>query len=138
MFEMKNLYLLKISIIIMLIIACDYTDNKLKVKNNSSETICFVHDMDTILDNQESDIYYFNRNCIVPGEISSQVAFGRPYEWSDEINRSKNKKLNVFIINHDTLLKYNDWQYISINKLFKRYEYTEEELNKNNWIIEYP
>jgi hypothetical protein len=57
--------------------------------------------------------------------------------WPFLIQRSKNKRLNVFFINVDTIIKYQDWNHIRESKKYCRKEYTLEELEKTKWIIEY-
>lgn len=119
--------------------SCDYTETRLKVKNNTNETIIFDYSSDTILRTDDTNrINTLKWDKIFPGELCVKKKFGDLTAWSGVIYKSKNKKLNVFIINYDTLLKYNDLDYIKNNKLFMRYEYSEEYLNNNNWIITYP
>jgi hypothetical protein len=122
----------------MLAGTCDYNDNRLKIKNNSAYDIAFDYSTDTIL---EQDFINFNsiiNDKIMPGELANQLLPGSTNAWPFLIKKSKNNKLNVFIFNYDTLLKYNDREYIRNHKLYKRYSLTEEELNQINWIIEYP
>ena len=129
---------LSILILILLLGACQKVDIKLKVKNNSKHAVAFDCSLDTVLDAESYDINIFIRDKINPGAISTQIKPGDTKGWQSLIESSKNKKLNAFIIEIDTLLKYNDWEYIRKNKLYNRYELTEEELNKKNWTIEYP
>ena len=91
--------------------------------------------MDTILDDTENKIEFFIGDKIPPHVTARKF---RPGSWSQQIRNSRNTKLNLFIIQLDTLLKYRDWEYIRTNRVYKRYEYTEEELNKKGWVIEYP
>lgn len=58
--------------------------------------------------------------------------------WPFLIKRSINNKLNVFILEVDTILKYRDWQVILEKRLYHRYEYSEIDLNKSKWVIVYP
>ncbi len=136
---MNKLQITLSTLILMLLLgACNKVDVKLKVKNNSKHAIAFDCSLDTVLDAESYDINIFIRDKIDPGVISTQIKPGDTKGWQSLIESSKNKKLNAFIIEIDTLLKYNDWEYIRKNKLYKRYELTEEELNKKNWIIDYP
>lgn len=124
---------------IISLISCDYNDNRLNIKNNSNETIIFNYSSDTIFETANPEIINnLKKDPIFPDELVEKDMRGSKIGWSKVIYNSKNKKLNVFIINYDTLDKYNDLDYIKNNKLFERYEYTEEYLNKNNWIITYP
>ena len=117
--------------------ACDFNDIRLSVKNNSNHAIVFVTSLDTNIQ-YSNNIEYYIDNKILPGEIGNKTQRGSTNAWSLSIRRSKNKKLNVFIISVDTLTKYNNWENIVTRKLYKRYEFTEEDLDRINWIIEYP
>jgi hypothetical protein len=125
-------------ICVSLIGACDYNDNRLKIKNNGNHAVAFEYSLDTILDKETNNISFYIRDKILPGAIVSKSKPGSTQGWTFVIQNSNNKKLNIFIINIDTLLKYNDWEYIRNHKLYKRYSLTEEELKKLDWIIEYP
>lgn len=116
---------------------CDYSDSRLLIKNNSEYAIAFDYSLDTILE-KRSNIDFYIRDKIMPGETVAKTKPGSTNGWPFLIQKSHNKKLNLFIINVDTLIKYNNWDYIRNNRLYKRYELTEEELNRNDWIVEYP
>ncbi|HQI60477.1 MAG TPA: hypothetical protein PK352_12090 [Tenuifilaceae bacterium] len=135
-----KLHLFLILIILVSIAGtCDYNDNRLNIKNNSNHAIAFDYSIDTTLEKRANDnIQFYIREKILPGETKSKSKPGSTQGWPFLIQRSNNKKLNVFIINIDTLLKYNDWEYIRNHRLYKRYSFTEEELKRINWIIEYP
>jgi len=124
---------------IVLEFSCDYNDDRLQVKNNSNENIIFDFSDDTLLElKNNEDIKFFIREKIVPGETSRQIMQGSVNGWPFLVQRSKNNRLNVFFINMDTLSKYNDWIVILKKKLYNRKEFTLEELEKNEWVIEYP
>jgi len=127
-----------ITSVVMLAGTCDYNDNRLKIKNNSAYDIAFDYSTDTILEQDFTNFNSIINDKIMPGEVANQLLPGSTNAWPFLIKKSKNNKLNVFIFNNDTLLKYNDREYIRNHKLYKRYSLTEEELNEINWIIEYP
>lgn len=136
---------MKIKLIVVLILfitlagTCDYNDNRLMIRNNSDHAIAFDYSLDTILEKRNNEnIAFYIRDKILPGETVAKNKPGSTNSWSFLIQKSNNKKLNLFIISIDTLTKYNNWEYIRNNRLYKRYELTEEELNKKNWIVEYP
>ncbi|KAF5031656.1 hypothetical protein DSECCO2_625520 [anaerobic digester metagenome] len=135
-----KLHLLLISVSLVTIAGtCDYTDSRLKIKNNSKNAIAFDYSIDTVLEERSNEnIAFFLRDKILPGETSLKTKPGSTNGWPFLIQKSLNKKLNIFIIEVDTLVKYNDWGYIRKNRLYRRYELTEDELNKKNWIVEYP
>lgn len=134
---------LHIFLIVILLIAlagtCDYSDNRLVIKNNSEVAITFDYSIDTVMEERSNgNIAFFIRDKILPGETSIKTKPGSTNGWSFLIQKSVNNRLNVFIIEVDTLLKYNDWGYIKKNDLFRRYQFSEDELNRKNWVIEYP
>lgn len=136
--NMKNLFFL-ILILISFLGACDYYDNRLQIKNNSYQAIVFDYSLDTLLKNETFDrIPYLIRDQIGPYCTVNKIIPGSTQGWPFLIQASKNQKLNVFFIIVDTLVKYNDLEYISDHKLYKRFEYSEEELENLNWVIEYP
>lgn len=124
-------------IIVIIFISCDYFDNRLKIKNNSNYAIAFDFSQDTIF-NSINNVQAVLNNNIQPIGIKYFSMPGSRRSWSNYINNSKNKKLNIFIFSVDTLYKFYNWNYIISNKLYKRYEFTEDELDKMNWTIEYP
>lgn len=133
---MKFQQFLILIVLVSLAGACDYTDDRLNIRNNSNHAIAFDYSVDTTLEKKQIyNIPYYIENKILPGETIAQTI---PMSWPSLIYRSNNKKLNVFIISIDTLLKYDDWEYIRTHRLYQRYSFTEEELNRINWIIEYP
>ena len=134
---MKLHYYLIVIILFFVAEACDFYDVRLSVKNNSNHAIAFETSLDTNLE-YTNYIPFYIREKILPGETSIESNIGSTNEWSRHIQRSKNKKLNVFIINLDTLTKYNDLEFVKSRKMYKRYEFTEEDLDRKNWIIEYP
>lgn len=135
---MKLKVFLFIISLVMLAGTCDYTDNRLKIRNNSNHAIAFDYSIDTVLEQESKKIESIISDKIMPGETVSQTMPGSANGWPFLIKRSKNNKLNVFVFEVDTLLKYNDWEYIRTRKLYKRYEYLEEDLNRTNWTVEYP
>lgn len=125
--------------IILLAGTCDYSDNRLKVQNNSKQGITVDFSEDTLMEERSNEnITYFIRDKIMSGETLNKTMPGSVNGWPFLIQRSKNNRLNVFFIEVDTLSKYHDWKYIKENKLYKRKEYTLVELEKRDWVIEYP
>ncbi len=136
---------MKVQVIIIVILlisvagTCDYNDNRLQIRNNSRESITVDFSDDTLLPERiKENITYFLRDKIASGETFRKNRHGSENAWTFLVQGSANKKLNVFFINIDTLLKYNDWNYIKENQLYKRKEYTLDELEKHKWVIEYP
>lgn len=136
---MRKILLLLFSIsLVAIIYSCDKTEVSLKLKNNSKYAVSFDSALDTIPDSVSIDMQILIRDQILPGTTVTMIKPGDSEGWLSLIQNSTNNKLNVFIMNIDTLKRYESWKYIRKNKLYKHYEYTEEELNKKGWVIEYP
>ena len=136
---MRKIYLYIIYIAAAaLAVSCENNDVNLKLKNNSKYAVAFDSALDTIPDSVSIDMEIFLRGKIDPGKTVTMIKPGDSEGWLSLIQNSTNNKLNVFIMSADTLQKYNDWNLIRKNHLYKRYEYTEAELNKMNWVIEFP
>ena len=128
-------------LIIILTASCvmDSANGRLQVKNNSNYDISVeIHVFDTIIHEMVNHPELYINRKISHGEIRRQIILGRKRDWPQFIERSTNKKLNVFIFATDTIKKYGDFEHIITNRLYERYEFTEEELDKMDWIIEYP
>ncbi len=123
----------------MILTSCDYVDNRLTIINNSNKKICFDFDKDTILTIPAlgKKEFYMSSYMINPNE-SNQVSMpGSTKYWDYYINSSKNKKLNLFIFDYDSVVNCN-WDSLRKNKRFiKRLEITKAQLDSNNWIVNY-
>ena len=133
-------YLFVLTIIIMTS-SCvmDAANARLQVKNNSSYDISVeIYQSDTVIHEIVNYPEFYIDRKISTGETRRQNMLGRKREWSHFIESSINKKLNVFIFATDTIEKYGGFEHIIAHRLYKRYEYTEKELDEMNWVVEYP
>lgn len=121
--------------LVVLINSCDYYDNRLEVCNKSNENIIPFFSNDTLIITQNK-IEFYIRQIIKPDSTLRRIKPGKN-AWSYFIKNSSNKKLNIFIVNADTLLSYNSIDSIKEHRLYKRYEYSEKELEELNWTIVY-
>jgi hypothetical protein len=121
---------------LLILTGCDYSDSKLMIKNHSKKTIAIQPFEDTIINSSIlNKVPYYETIRIYPKDSTYQFLPGKD-AWKWETRNSKNKKLNIFVFDLDTLRKYNDMEFIRLNKMYKRYEFTEKELNNSNWIID--
>lgn len=135
---MKTRIILVILFFILAAVTCDYADNRLKIVNNSNKTIVVDFSADTLLEEMENKfIGYYLQNKILPSDTIIRTMPGSMRGWELLIEHSKNDKLNMYVISFDTLNKYKDWNYIRTKSLYEKYEYSLEELEISNWIIEY-
>ena len=116
----------------------DSSNGRVKIKNNSNHDISVQILSDTTLHEILTHPAYYINNKIPHGEIRMQIMPGRGRSMPSFIESSINKKLNVFIFSTDTIEKHGGFEHIIKHKLYKRYEFTEKELDYMNWIIEYP
>lgn len=133
-----KLHLSLIVVLTIVVNACDYSDNRLCIRNASNHPIAFDYSLDTTLAESANDIQLLIRDKILPGKTVRQDKPGSTQAWIFLIQNSNNKKLNVFIFDVDTVLKYNNLEYVRTHRLYKRYEFTEQELERMNWTVEYP
>jgi len=126
-------------VLLLLFCTCDYYDIRLQIKNNSNYSIAYFCSLDTLIEfNGEESIQFLISNQVTPGDFGTRPKPGSTQAWTFFIQNSKNKKLNVFFVRIDTLEKYNDWGIIKKNRLYKKYSFSEEELNRIDWTIGYP
>lgn len=113
--------------------SCHYHSDKLKVKNNTQESIGY----ETLAKNQKG-IYY---QVSAGGEIKAHKSDSPPTRGSIEYNVFKEHKDDfLYIVFYN--LKFRDYVYKNINKIatdnrFCVKKYSESELDKSNWIVEY-
>jgi len=55
--------------------------------------------------------------------------------WPVVIDKSKTKKLNLFIYSLDSIKKYKEIDTLISRKIYKRLEYSKDQLEKSNWIV---
>lgn len=125
-----------IFLIIILIIfeRCDFSDNKLRVTNTKNQSIAIAFSKDSLLTDVNLVDFYI-ANQINPQ--TTKIIYQRG-SWSNYIKGSKNNKIFFFIIDVETLKRYQSMDSIKINKLYlKIVGLTEGELNKQNWEIIY-
>jgi hypothetical protein len=106
----------------------------IKIENNSAVPIrCYLSYKlpDTTLEIEKPTLL----NIVRPNE--TKFTFDNSIPWPNEIEKIPSGKLGIFVINEDTLLKY-DWNYIRQNyKILKRFEVTANDLIQNNNTITY-
>ena len=124
-------------IFVNIFISCDYTDNRLKIKNASKKRIVVETYMDSVPNFSETNnTEYYLRNIINVGQEVNLIRFGSKNGWPLKIMRSKNAKLNLIVYQVDSLMKYKEIDSLIIKKIYSRYEYTSVELEKVAWKVE--
>lgn len=116
--------------------SCDVHDDRLKVMNHSIEEITLSTGLDTVPGYPSvNKSEYYLRTSLSPLDSRRLLKEGRSKAWSFFISESKNDKLNLFVYNIDTLRKYQSIDTLIKNRLYRRYSFTEKELEKSDWEI---
>lgn len=123
-------------LLIFLLMSCAYDpgDKRLKTINKMDHEIVVYWDSDTIPKYpsiNETEVYL--RYKIKRGDTLSQPEDDS--NWPMYVRNSLNKKLNLFVYNVDTLMAYNSIDTLNAKKMYRRLEYSEQELDKLNWIV---
>ena len=124
--------------LITTLFGCDYEDNRLVITNSSTKpvAVAFSNDTTELIMNPAE---YYILTALNPNETRHFSKPGSPDVWLYYVRTSNFKKLSIYFYDIDTLKKYLNMDYINQNKLFiDKIDYSEEELNKINWMIKYP
>jgi len=111
-----------------------FGDSRLMVINHTKSQIVFEHDAKNELATSElnNTEFYLGRPLEV-GDSTYVAEYGG--SWPNFFKRSKFQKLNLFIFNFDTLKRYSGINYLVEHKLYRRFEFSEADLEKSNWQI---
>ncbi|MBF9238599.1 hypothetical protein I2I05_14425 [Hymenobacter sp. BT683] len=122
-------------VILLLLTGCDYYDSRLSIINESRSAICVETYKDTIPEdsNTNQPAFYLSHE-ISPGDTSRQTIPGKE-AWVVEIATSKNRRLNMFVYQSDTVRKYRNMAILKKKRLFQRISLTQEQLERNNWLV---
>lgn len=124
-------------LIYMTFMSCMMFDSRLEVHNMTSNSIVVEGFEDTIPDlNKTFFTRYYLLNIINKGERLNVSREEGVNSWPRLIKRSKNNKLNLFIFQVDSIKKYHEIDSLILKKIYTRYEFTNEELEKNGWKVE--
>jgi len=122
-------------LLLLFLNACDYYDYRLVIVNETNGMIVAETDTDTLpkLPRINKTEFYLDRG-INPQE-QSRLMKGGKNGWPFAIKRSKNNKLNLFVYNIDSLKKYKSIDSLVAKKKYSRYEFSEDELEANDWKV---
>jgi hypothetical protein len=122
--------------LVCIVESCDYLDTRLKVINHSSHSVIVAFSIDTVFGDKSNSIGYDLDYKINQFDTLAVGLPGSKKEWNKFAYNSVNSELHVYFIPSDTLM-HQDWNYIRERELYERYDFTLEELKKQNWIITY-
>lgn len=119
-------------IIILVICMSCHGDTKFRINNNSDDHIYFS--LGYTYPDKTIPINY-------PSRIDSRdgITVFSPSKWENVFkNRLHADTLMIYIFDAKTMEKYKWYQIQKNNKYIKRYDLSLEDMEKRNWIIEYP
>ncbi|GAB3303410.1 hypothetical protein GCM10027348_31300 [Hymenobacter tenuis] len=116
--------------------SCDYYDSRLVLVNKTKTAICVEMAHDTI-----PDYPSLNRSevclsrSITPGTEAEQTIPGSMDEWVREVNRSKNKQLNLFIYATDSVRRYHSMDSLNQTHRYTTISLSLKELEAIDWRV---
>jgi hypothetical protein len=137
--------------IILSICSCDPADDRLQIVNDSDSDIYFFFDCSNNLDN-----FNISRNTIYPSLKSGDSIRGISNSfikknssrhipkrlgndaWIYYVKNCPNRKINIYFFLDSTVNYYSDSQIRNQKLYVKHVSMSLEELDQNNWTIEYP
>lgn len=133
-----------------LCLGCDPSDNRLFILNKTNNQInYYCYDLNDTLD---IDKFYYRYgdwlDSLTAWELdSSRIENLKPnnlenialtsMRWEAIEYHSPNKKINIFFVERDTMVKYS-WREIMMLRKYKRGSYTVDYLKERNWKLSYP
>lgn len=122
---------------LILLTGCDFADNRLQIVNKSSIAISYDYSTSGEINPDSNRIFWYLSNQILPNKSQRVTLLGSRNMWVKEIENSKTKRLSIFIFNVDTLIKYENMDFILKSNLYEKFEYSISDLEKINWTINY-
>lgn len=121
---------------------CHYINHMLEIHNGSKQKITVLHSNSITPSTTNNVAYYIADWTIInPDSTNTLTIGGKANAWHQYIEEGKDKKLYLFIFSVDTLKKYDDLysmdQLSAMGKYLKVLKYSEPELIKTNWKVNY-
>lgn len=133
---------------LMFIIAsgCDRSDRKLIIENKSSEAVIAEYSFDRTFDSSINEYvvdlgpsrHGRGNNHLFKIEPNTSLPLYGAFNttWEDIIERSYSKKLNLFVFQWDSLVKYRDLHRLyKARGCYKKFEFTKEQLEGMGWKV---
>lgn len=129
---------MKRALVISIIVfsSCDVHDERLKVVNLSRDEITLQTEKDTVpqYPSVNKSAHYLSE-ALSPVDTVMLKYEGMSNGWSFFISESVNKKLNMFVYNIDSLKKYGSIDTLASRNIYKRYSFSEKELEMTHWRV---
>jgi len=127
-----------VCLLAFILAGCDYYDNRLSVVNHSQRPICPEAFEDTIPDfptlNQPEA---YLSHIVLPGDSTSLTRVGTN-GWPFSVQRSTNRKLNLFVYNADSVRQYHSMDSLNRQRRFHRISLSLAELEARHWRVVVP
>jgi len=110
-----------------------------KVLNNSNFDIYCLNSSNDYLVNQYggyNDFKIFEK-CFKISKDSFGNVYNKPRDWGSYISQCEGGKMRLFFISKDSVKKYGWKRIITKNIYIKRYKLDINDLNKNEWQVEF-
>ncbi|TGE14748.1 hypothetical protein [Hymenobacter elongatus] len=132
---MKYWFLLVAGGALLFLPGCDYDDDRLTIKNRGSSSICVETAQDTVPDHPAlNQPEYYLSNTIQPGASVRQTQIGSN-GWPFAVDRSKDKRLNLFIYTADSVRAYHNMNSLNEKRVYRQLSFSLEQLEASNWTI---
>jgi hypothetical protein len=144
-----------------MLIACDFSDDKLVVKNNSKDSIAFIipaepnyfptsHDNNDPRKNNKINVSLLNTFAKYRAEndgfggvhflagYSSKHIHTFNIKWEHIIDETPDRKLKIMFVPADIMTSgHYKWKDIYEQNMFKEMTFTKSDLDKTNWTVEW-
>ncbi|MFM7858438.1 MAG: hypothetical protein ACKO96_42590 [Flammeovirgaceae bacterium] len=127
---------MRAAIVFMLLLGgCDYYDQRLEIVNKVGSEVAVETYLDTSPDFPSvNKTEFYLSHSVAPNDSVTLTRVGKN-GWPFLIQRSKNKKLNLVIYSIDSLRKYQSIDTLIKKGIYKKSEFSEDELEKMGWSV---
>ncbi len=133
--KIKTYFLL--SSLILLIVGCDYYDDRLIINNKTATNIYVAFSKDTVINIGENNTFMIPDYFVKAFTKKNIVEPGSKKAWEFFAEKSLNKQLHIFILTEDTLKKYDASTIIKKRKYERRIDVGVKELEAKKWEVLY-
>ena len=137
---MRHYVLIFFGIVSIFTLCFQCSDDKLKIKNNSSKDILVYYSQKRDIKNEDLE-YYYSHTAEIPKNSISPF-FAKNNKWNNIFEESQNGIVTFYVF--DSKLFQNrsikeGQLLLKNNKLYlEKYELNKSELKRMNWLITYP
>ena len=111
-------------------------DSRLKVVNQTNGDFSLNYNIsDTVPEYPSANHTEYYLEHITNNGDTMLVPENSWKSWPQVIENSKKKKLSLFIYSLDSIKKYKEIDTLISRKIYKRMEYSKDQLEKFNWIV---